>query len=42
VALALKTGVPVIGLNTGEIDGIERSVGPAEAAARALELAERH
>jgi uncharacterized protein (TIGR00725 family) len=41
VALALKTGVPVIGLNTWEIDGIERSVGPAEAAARALELAER-
>ena len=41
VALALKTRVPVIGLNTWEIDGIERSAAPAEAAARALELAER-
>lgn len=39
VALALKTGVPVIGLNTWPIDGIERVAAPGEAAARALEVA---
>jgi uncharacterized protein (TIGR00725 family) len=39
VALALKTRVPVIGLNTWPIDGIETAVAPAEAAARALERA---
>jgi uncharacterized protein (TIGR00725 family) len=39
VALALKTGVPVVGLNTWAIDGIERVATPAEAAARALQLA---
>jgi uncharacterized protein (TIGR00725 family) len=39
VALALKTGVPVVGLNTWPIDGIERAGVPAQAAARALELA---
>jgi uncharacterized protein (TIGR00725 family) len=41
VALALKTGVPVVGLNTWAIDGIERVATPAEAAARALQLAAR-
>src|SRR5437763_867181 len=41
VALALKTRVPVIGLSTWEIEGIERVAGPAEAAERALELAAR-
>jgi uncharacterized protein (TIGR00725 family) len=39
VALALKTGVPVVGLETWEIEGIERVRTPAEAAGRALELA---
>jgi uncharacterized protein (TIGR00725 family) len=39
VALALKTGVPVIGLATWEIEGV-RAVGSAEqAVAEALELA---
>jgi uncharacterized protein (TIGR00725 family) len=41
VALALKTGVPVVGLSTWEIEGIERVGGPAEAAERAIELAGR-
>jgi uncharacterized protein (TIGR00725 family) len=41
VALALKAGVPVVGLSTWEIEGIERVAGPAEAAERALELAAR-
>jgi hypothetical protein len=41
VALALKTGVPVIGLRTWEIDGIERVDSPAAAVRRALELARR-
>ena len=41
VALALKTGVPVVGLDTWDIEGIERSDGPAEAAERALALAGR-
>ena len=31
VALALKTGVPVVGLNTWEIDGIEVADSPADA-----------
>ncbi len=39
VALALKTGVPVVGLMTWAIDGIERAESAATAAARALELA---
>jgi uncharacterized protein (TIGR00725 family) len=39
VALALKTGVPVVGLRTWAIDGIERVDSAADAAARALELA---
>jgi uncharacterized protein (TIGR00725 family) len=39
VALALKSGVPVVGVGTWDIEGIE-SVGSAkEAVARALELA---
>ncbi len=38
VALALKTGVPVVGLRTWMIDGIERVDTAREAAARALEL----
>jgi uncharacterized protein (TIGR00725 family) len=41
VALALKTGVPVVGLNTWEIEGIEPAEAPAEAVERALELAGR-
>jgi uncharacterized protein (TIGR00725 family) len=35
VALALKTGVPVVGLSTWEIDGIERAADPDEAVALA-------
>jgi len=38
VALALKTRVPVVGLHTWGIDGIERVDSAADAAARALEL----
>ena len=41
IALALRAGVPVVGVNTWQIDGIERATTPAEAAARALELAGR-
>ena len=48
VALALKTGTPVVGLDTWKIDRrglagdpIERAGSPAEAVARALELAPR-
>jgi uncharacterized protein (TIGR00725 family) len=39
VALALKTGVPVVGLRTWKIDGIEQAATPAEAVTRAVELA---
>ena len=39
VALALRAGVPVIGLHTWRIDGIEQVQSPADAAARALERA---
>lgn len=39
VALALKTGVPVVGLATWAIDGIEAVRTPQAAVARALELA---
>ena len=39
VALALRAGVPVIGLHTWEIDGIEQVQSAADAAARALERA---
>ena len=39
IALALKTGVPVVGVDTWEIDGVERARDAAQAAARALALA---
>lgn len=39
IALALRTGVPVVGLATYELDGIEAAPDPAGAVARALELA---
>ncbi|MDQ6779081.1 MAG: TIGR00725 family protein [Actinomycetota bacterium] len=39
VALALQAGVPVLGLETWDIDGVERMSSPADAVARALELA---
>jgi uncharacterized protein (TIGR00725 family) len=39
VALALKTGVPVVGLKTWEIEGVERAASAADAAARAVALA---
>jgi uncharacterized protein (TIGR00725 family) len=38
VALALKTGVPVIGLHTWAIDGVTRVDSAAEAVERAIEL----
>jgi uncharacterized protein (TIGR00725 family) len=40
IALALKTGVPVIGLGTWDIPGIEPAEGPQAAVSRALELAD--
>ena len=40
VALALKTGVPVVGVGTWEIPGIETVEGPEAAVRRALELAD--
>lgn len=39
IALALKAGVPVVGINTWEIDGLERAQDAGQAAARALALA---
>jgi uncharacterized protein (TIGR00725 family) len=39
LALALKTGVPVLGIHTWPIDGIERVGSAEEAVRRALELA---
>jgi uncharacterized protein (TIGR00725 family) len=36
IALALRTGVPVIGLNTWEIEGVEQVKTPAAAVERAL------
>jgi len=39
VALALKTGVPVVGLDTWALDGIEPVASPEAAVARALALA---
>lgn len=39
VALALDTGVPVVGVDTWSIEGIESVASAAEAARRALELA---
>ena len=40
IALALKTGVPVLGLDTWEIEGVERMSGAEAAVSRALELAD--
>jgi uncharacterized protein (TIGR00725 family) len=39
IALALRAGVPVIGLNTWEIEGVERVKSATEAVTRALERA---
>ena len=39
VALALQRGMPVLGLGTWEIEGVEPVGSPAEAVARALALA---
>lgn len=39
IAFALKTGVPVIGLETFELDGVVSASGPADAVARALAAA---
>ena len=39
IALALRTDVPVIGLDTWEIEGIDRVGTPAEAVQRALQRA---
>jgi len=39
IALALRTDVPVIGLDTWEIEGIERVKTPAQAVQRALQRA---
>jgi uncharacterized protein (TIGR00725 family) len=36
IALALKTGVPVVGIDTWEINGVERADSPTDAVARAL------
>jgi uncharacterized protein (TIGR00725 family) len=36
IALALKTGKPVAGLGSWEIDGVEQAAGPAEAVETAL------
>jgi len=42
IALALKTGVPVVGLETWSIsDDVVRAEGPEEAVAAAIRLAER-
>jgi uncharacterized protein (TIGR00725 family) len=41
VALALATGVPVVGFDTWEIEGIELVDSPEQAANRGLELARR-
>lgn len=38
IALALKTGVPVVGIDSWAIDGIEPAESPQAAARRALEL----
>jgi uncharacterized protein (TIGR00725 family) len=39
IALALRTSVPVVGLNTWPIDGIESAASAGDAVARALEHA---
>jgi uncharacterized protein (TIGR00725 family) len=36
IALALKTGLPVVGLGTWSIDGVQRAGTPSDAVARAL------
>jgi hypothetical protein len=41
IALALKTGVPVIGLRTWDIEGIERATNPDEAVTQAIKAAGR-
>jgi hypothetical protein len=41
VALALKTGVPVIGLSTWEIEGVQAVDTPESAVARALAAVRR-
>jgi uncharacterized protein (TIGR00725 family) len=41
IALALKTGVPVVGLSSWPIDGIETADSPQAAVARAIELVQR-
>ncbi|HUA06643.1 MAG TPA: TIGR00725 family protein [Solirubrobacteraceae bacterium] len=41
IALALRTDVPVIGLDTWDVEGIERVGTPAEAVERALQSAGR-
>ena len=40
VAFALKTGVPVIGIGSFELDGVEAVKAPEAAVSRALELAD--
>jgi uncharacterized protein (TIGR00725 family) len=40
IALALKTGVPVLGIETWKIDGVEAVSGAEAAVKRALELAD--
>lgn len=39
IALALKTGTPVVGLHTWDIDGVQRVDSPEEAVRLALSLA---
>ena len=39
IALALKTGKPVVGLDTWDIEGVVAASGPADAVSRALDLA---
>jgi uncharacterized protein (TIGR00725 family) len=41
IALALKIGIPVIGLGSWPVDGIEPAGSPDEAVARALEIRAR-
>ena len=41
IALALKAGVPVIGLDTWDVEGIQHVSSPGEAVARALRAAGR-
>ena len=41
IALALEAGLPVLGLETWDIDGVEHTSSPEDAVSRALELAGR-